>query len=468
MDPAPTPHNPGAEPPSAEFYRQRRAAFAEEERRLARVSFRFSVFRGALFLAFVACLVTILVRAAVAEWEWWVAAAFFLGVFVLVLPAHERVIRRQRRAADLQAVNDEALWRIAREWERLPLPSLVHPATEGALPRDLGLFGRASLFHLLGTAHTPPGKAALAEWLVRPAPPEEIARRQEAVAELAPEVELRQQVQVRARPMEKVPPDVETFLRWAAGEPWLLRRPWLIWTARLMPLVTLGALVLAAATDLPYWPSWPASLCITVNLVLSYAFRERMEEIFNQASAREREFRLYADAMEAVTGKAFAAPALQRIAQELSPEGRPAHAWMDLLDRRLVLADARHAALLHLPLQLLTLWDFHTLWLLERWQQAVGRRARGWLAALGELEALCALAGLRYDNPEWAFPAVAEGENCFAARGLGHPLIPEPRRVTNDVEVGPPGTFLLVTGSNMSGKSTLLRAIGINTVLAQA
>jgi DNA mismatch repair ATPase MutS len=136
-----------------------------------------------------------------------------------------------------------------------------------------------------------------------------------------------------------------------------------------------------------------------------------------------------------------------------------------------VLADTRYSVF-HLPLQLLFLWDFHVLALLERWQRDFGARARGWLGALGDLEALAALAGLAHDNPGWAFPRVAEREAqrpaTLEARGLGHPLLAAGARVPNDVTLGPPGTFLLVTGSNMSGKSTLLRAIGVNVVLAQA
>jgi DNA mismatch repair ATPase MutS len=141
---------------------------------------------------------------------------------------------------------------------------------------------------------------------------------------------------------------------------------------------------------------------------------------------------------------------------------------MELLHRRVELSEVRHSAYLYLPLQSLLCWDLHMLWLLEKWQEDAGPRVRAWLAAFGRFEALSALAGLRFDHPDWAFPTVGEGEDRFAAQELGHPLIADERRVTNDVAVGPPGTFLLVTGSNMSGKSTLLRAIGVNAVLAQA
>ena len=449
----------------ATTYQNRAAAFSAEERRLARISFRFSVGRGALFLGFLATLLTILIRASMADARLWLVAGVWLAAFLLVLPWHERIIQRQRRAAALRDLNEEALRRLARDWDRLPVPLVPKALAADHRARDLDLFGRASLLQLLGTTHTPAGRLRLAGWLLRPAPPAEIALRQEAVRELAPEIDVRQQIEVRTRPMESAPPDVEPFLAWAEGAPWLLARPRLVWLTRLLPPVTIGLILAVALTPVPAWPAW---LAVTVNFFLMYRFGERLEGSFNRIEAREREFRTYADAMEMAVSREPAAPALRRIRETLAFQGRPAHAWMKLLDDRIGLSEARRNPILRLPIELLFLWDFHALWLLERWQQAVGRQARGWLEALGELEALSALAGLRHDNPGWTFPIVAPAEDRFAARALGHPLIPEDRRVPNDVEVGPPGTFLLVTGSNMSGKSTLLRAIGANAVLSQA
>jgi DNA mismatch repair ATPase MutS len=135
--------------------------------------------------------------------------------------------------------------------------------------------------------------------------------------------------------------------------------------------------------------------------------------------------------------------------------------------RIMVLADIR-SWMFFFVIQVLTLWNVHVLWLLERWQRDAGAHVTDWLAALGETEALMALATLAHDNPTWSFPEVAEGQPLLAAQSLGHPLLPDALRVCNDVSVGPAGRFLLVTGSNMSGKSTLLRAIGVNVSLAQA
>ena len=118
------------------------------------------------------------------------------------------------------------------------------------------------------------------------------------------------------------------------------------------------------------------------------------------------------------------------------------------------------------PVEVATLWSFHVLWLLEGWQRTAGAHVRAWLEALGEAESLAALAALRFDQPTWTFPDLRDAADaCFAATALAHPLLPPDRAVGNDVTVGPPASFLLVTGSNMSGKSTLLRAIGVLSLI---
>jgi MutS domain V len=442
----------------ATLYTRRRDAFAAEERRLAGTSFRFSLLRAALFLAFVVCLAVILVQRGHSGWGWWAGSAFWLLAFFWVLPRHERVIQRQRREGELRRINEEGLLRLARDWVHLPVPSLPEPDdAERPMARDLNLFGRASVAQLLGTVHTPPGKTTLADWLLHPAPPEEIVRRQETVAELAPEIDLRQRLQVSARPMDQAPVDVEPFLRWAEGEPWLLRRPGLIWLFRFLAVLTPVAGLVGWLTLVP---TAPFLLLVTINLALGYLLAKRTYASFDEVEAREGDFQRYAEALEIMATRSGSAG-------ELTHRDRPAHAWMKLLHHRVGLSEVRHSSYLHMILQSLFVWDFHALLLLEKWQRDAGAQARGWLAALGRFEVLAALATLKFEQPEWCFPVLEGAADRFAAEGLGHPLIADGKRVANDVEVGPPGTFLLVTGSNMSGKSTLLRSIGVNAVLAQ-
>jgi DNA mismatch repair ATPase MutS len=141
---------------------------------------------------------------------------------------------------------------------------------------------------------------------------------------------------------------------------------------------------------------------------------------------------------------------------------------MTKLNRLLGFADLRMSAgIFHFVVQALTLWDFHLAFALDNWRGQVGTHVRDWMVALGELDGLAVLARIRADNPAWALPEVSDAA-IVAGTAIGHPLLRDDRSVRNDVEVGPSGTVLLVTGSNMSGKSTLLRSIGLNVVLAQA
>jgi hypothetical protein len=456
-----------SQPGPAAIYEGRRRRHEAEERRLAAVSLRISIGRGLTFAAFAGCLLWILFTASAPRpLPLWCAGAA-LAAFVSLAVVHALRLRELRRAAELRRVNEEGLARIDRAWDGLPLPA--EPPRDRTLPlaRDLHLYGRASLFQLLGTAHTPAAKALLRDWLEGAAPPAAIVERQAAVAELAERLDFRQLLELAVRGMEGHPPDCEPFLRWAEDEPWLLARPALLWAARIATALTLAALAGAAALG------WPPRLfwgLVTLNLAIGYGLQGSLAPRLARVSATRDEMMRYVEGVRHAAAGSFASPRLRALTAALAPGGgeAPAHAALAALESRLGLADARHSAPFHFVLQALTLWDFHILALLERWQVGAGRRARRWLTALGEIEALAALAVLRFENPAWAFPQVAAGLPELAARDLGHPLLPPARRVGNDVAVGPAGTFLLVTGSNMSGKSTLLRAIGLNTVLAQA
>lgn len=463
-------------PDPATAYRARREGFAGREATLARRSRALSWARLAVALAVVFLLVRILLSASAPPAWPFVALAVAVAAFGALAVAHDRVIRRQRRWHELAALNADGLARLERRWEELP-PSPPPPPealdADGEPPpvvRDLSLFGPASLARLLGTVRTPSGRLALARWLLAPAEPDEVRRRQPAVAELAAAVDLRQDLELAGRLAarsegagEAAGGDREAFLAWAEGEPWLLRRPGLVWAARLLPVIFLALAVAAVAGAVP---ASLAGLVLVGNLVLSYALRGRLEERFERVSAGTGEIRAYAGALEVLAGRRFEAPKLAALAAELTGEGDPAARWMRRLARGLEIADARHGSF-HVVTQVLTLWDLHALHRLERWQRSVGARVRRWLDAVGEMEALAALGTLSHDHPDWAFPAViTAGEARLDARGLAHPLLARP--VGNDVTVGPPGTFLLVTGSNMSGKSTLLRALGLNVTLAQA
>jgi hypothetical protein len=328
------------------------------------------------------------------------------------------------------------------------------------------VFGHAGLLQVLGPIGTPAGRARLDGWLLTPSPPEALRERQRAVLELAPRVDLRDDVAAHALRAGTVSAaDLAPLLRWAEGGPpagpgraarltaWAL--PPAIWT--------LAALDLAGVVDRGWWVLGVLSAA----LLTMVGPGARARAAFTRAFAREGIFTGFPELLRAIARADLDAPLLIDLQARLRADGGDPADRIAALDRLMHLSDLRRSGLPYLVVQLTTLWDLHVHAAMERWRRSVGAHLRGWLEAAGTFEALAALATLAHDQPDWALPAF-DAEPAIRAEALGHPLLPDERRVANDVTVGPPGTFLHVTGSNMSGKSTLLRAIGLNAVLAQA
>lgn len=395
-------------------------------------------------------------------------AALSLGGFVSAFGWQARQDARYRRFETLAALNGEGLLRLARDWKKLPLRQPPELPDDMALADDLDLLGHASLQHLLGYVGTPAGQTTLQSWMLTPAAPDVIRVRQEAVAELSPLLAFRDELATGGRHMDMTPAGLRGFLAWAEDEPRLTRRPLLIWLSRLLPLLLVG-LIVAQFTGLLAGPWW--LVAIGVNLLFNVVAGKQVEESLSRVADRQGVFRPYAGLFHLVTAQRFQSAELRRVQDDLATGSLSAEGEMRKLGRIMTFADLRLSMFFGV-IQATTLWTFHVLWFLERWQARAGSSVRRWMDLLSQVDALGALAALKYDQPEWSFPRVVESAGemesaTLVARNLGHPLLPPETCVGNDVSVGPPGRFLLVTGSNMSGKSTLLRAIGLNVVLAQ-
>ena len=445
-----------------------------------RQSVHISRARLVVFLAAAGCLVWTLTRGADPV-RLTIAAGLFLVFGVLVF-WHARVEDRAAWHDALRTVSLRGAARIERRWDDLPpaeAPGSIDLAHH-PYALDLDLFGRASLFQWLGPAATPAGSVTLATWLLVPSAPDIVRARQAAVREMAPADDWREQLAAHgelARGAQQT--EIDAFLTWAEGPGVTLDVavplvPGLHVTISLFPIRVLVlaltasiwilfALFLLGVIEAALW-----LLPFVVGLILSFALAKMIHTAFHRAGAGQHALGRYASLFEHVTNTAFVSAALHDLHDRLSANGKAAPACMRRLNRILGFAELRTAAaLLHFPIQAFTLWDFHVLFALDRWRRVAGSHVRAWMDAIGELDALSALAAAWRDNPAWCLPEIHE-TTVVVGEVLGHPLIPDERRVSNDVQVGPPGTLLLVTGSNMSGKSTLLRAIGLNTVLAQA
>ncbi len=442
-------------------YRTRAERHATERDAERRRSTRISRFRLATFLAGIVLLIVAFRAQAVPAF---IAAGASFAAFAVLVYRHSRVEERAEWHDTLRIVNERAIARIERRWDDLPAAESAADVTHHPYAGDLDLFGRASLFQLLGPAATALGSGVLARWLREPADRDEILERQRAVTELVNPVEWRLEFAAHGERARGGQGEIDRLFAWAEGAG--IRRAGLLKaavTAILASFWILLALFLLDRVDTALF-----GVPLLASVILSFALSKAIQAAFDRAGSGERSVERYASLLEQTAARTFASPRLARLHAMLVSQGGSAPARLRQLDRILGCADLRRgAAILHGPIQALTLWDFWVLFALERWRRDAGAHVRAWLQALAEIDALGVLASLQHDHPDWVQPEIVE-EPVYVGEMLAHPLLPGGHRVANDVTVGPPGSILLVTGSNMSGKSTLLRAIGLNAVLAHA
>jgi hypothetical protein len=408
------------------------------------------------------------------EPRWWYAAG---GVAVVGFSAavawHEYIRIQMLRNSMLRQINEQAIARLRRDWKGLPETRVEVPPEHRAVAADLDLFGHASLFHLLCTANTPLGIRTLRDWFLQPAAADEVQRRQLATAELAPHLDLRQTLILEGRLLADRGRTAERFVEWAEGDPWLAPRPWLRWLCRGTAAIELLVPLLMICGVFPFEPGFYTFFAVLfVNLNVIALFGGKVHGVFTVLNLRRGEAARYLRMFELMYSMPDSSSELGAVKREATGLGGGVLLRMRQLNRIAALAAIRHEPMfkyfLYVPLEFMFLYDFHVLSLLEAWQAKHGQYTARWFLALGKFEAFCSLATLVHDHPGWTMPKVDPAAERLQARQLGHPLLPCETCVPNDVEIGPAGSFLLVTGSNMSGKSTLLRAIGVNVVLAQA
>ena len=474
-----------AEPSPASVYRERAGRFDLEAAVQGRASRLCGRARLVLFTASIP--VAWWLFAAGRGTAAWLVLAAAAALFWALVARHRAARQRGRRAELMADFNREGLARIARSWLEMRTAPERGPPGDHDYADDLDLCGHASLLHLVGTCGTPPGWRTLRAWLLGRADPDTVALRQEAVREMAGALDFRDGLAAEGRLALEGPGGAGStgagstgagtgpggastsatarFLRWAEGDPWLPAHPWLRAASFVLPPLNVAAIVLWAIGAAP--ASAPAWALLASTVVLTPRWRA-IHRAFAEADDGESGVRRYGPLL----GHLLDAPLESRLAaairDRIGAGTRDAPHEIATLRRLLDMADARRSPLLHIPAALVLHWDVHVLAGLERWRARSGSRVRGWLGAVGEAEALAALAALAADHPEWTMPSLERGATTLRARNLGHPLLAPRLCVRNDVEIGPAGSFLLVTGSNMSGKSTLLRAVGLNAVLAQA
>jgi hypothetical protein len=390
-------------------------------------------------------------------------------VFIGQIVVHRRVRRAERWESTLASLAREGVCRLDSDWSGL---ASALPAAEGAAEQepadhpyaaDLNVLGRMSLARLAGPVTSERGRAILRSWLLEADEIPAVEARQGAVRELAGSPELRTTFSALGRLDGPASLEgLERFFTWAEGETWSTSRRWLQLSAwGLPPILVLGLVGYFAYGWLPWWIA-PA----VAHFVILRRNAPHLRRAFSESVLGGPPLKALVPQLDLLGGLDWSDPTLMALGGRLGRGENSALIHLERLSRLLDSVESRRNAFYATAAPLLLL-DVHLGVALDRWRARHGAAARDWLEALGEWEALSALATLAYDHPDWAFPRfVAGGAPELTARGLGHPLLPPVECVRNDVSVGPQGTFLFVTGSNMSGKSTLLRALGANAVLA--
>jgi hypothetical protein len=416
-----------------------------------------------------------LVMGGAAVSPWWLAGP--AGVFLVLVIVHDRVIKTKQRAIRAVTFYEDGLARIEDRWMGRGQSTEILAGDAHLYAADLDLFGKGSLFELLCTARTRSGEETLARWLTGATSRADILLRQRAVDELRPLIDLREDLAILGPDIRSsVHPD--TLSRWGRAAA-TLAAPWI------RPVASVLATILIVSAVAAWFPGtapiWRTAFFGGAAAAGLYALllRGRVQLVLAAVQGPKRDLELLATLLARLEREAFHADRLVDLRSRLMTGGLPPSRQIARLVRLVDLLTLKQSdvvialglffvkQIVFAPFSFM-LWSTHIACVVDAWRQRCGPKIDEWLSVIGEFEALCALAGYAYEHPADPFPEIVGDGPVFDGDALGHPLIPADRCVANSVHLGRDQPLLVVSGSNMSGKSTLLRTVGVNTVLALA
>ncbi len=392
---------------------------------------------------------------------WWLLVP--VGVFIALAVWHSRVLNARTRAERGVRYHESALSRLNDDWAGKGNTGDSFRAESHVYADDLDIFGKGGLFELISTTRTIAGDETLASWLLAPASFESAQQRQEAVRELSVRLDLREDLALLGEDVRSGV-HADRLSTWGSA-------PRIRFAAYVRPLA-LGLSVLGLASLVAFFaqalPLWVFAAVFACGILFRFSVRKRVAEIVNAFDISGPDLVLLSLTIERLERERFESPLLRRLRSELDVAGLAASKRISKLRRWIELLDSSEHMIVRIVRPFL-LWQEQAAMGVEVWRRVSGAYIGRWVQAIGEFEAISSLATLSFERPNWSFPELIEGaEPQFESAALRHPLIPDSRCVPNDVTLGNGVRLLVVSGSNMSGKSTLLRAVGLNCVLAWA
>jgi len=439
--------------PSAEYTKrldERRRWLVESHRKTQLVSY----LRLAAGLLFFLSVYLVLALHQFSGWYILVPTAAYAG---LVLYS-QSVYPREQRALRAVAFYERGLARIKGEWMGTGNAGISFADPASLYVNDLDLFGSGSLFELLCTARTQAGQETLARWLSAPAPVDEILRRQEAIEELRNNVNLREDLAILGREMRAVV-QPEVITGWATS-PIQLESTVARIAAPILVALTLGAFIYT------WYFAGPASflaVAILAHIGFGTWYRSRVKEIKTSIETHAREFGILHATLARLQHEEVSSPKLRELRTEFGTASKQMKTLVGFIS---LLEQQRNEMVMFIAFFLL--WSTQIAFAIEQWRKRNGSSVNGWLSTVGEMETLCALAGYAFERPEDPFPEIVQGATVLEAEEVRHPLLPRSQCVPNSIKFGGELQLLVISGSNMSGKSTLLRTVGTNVALALA
>jgi len=442
----------------SEFYKIRAQRFAEEEKICERQNNRYTWLR--LLMMVSAIISGIVLYPVSACWSMIVAFAF-LTVFAIILKKHIASIESQQQKERLKIINQQEFKCLEGDFSSYP-PGSQYENVKHDYTSDLDILGVHSLFRYLNRTTSPSGSDMLAGWLSQPAATAEIEARQQAVKELAGMVDLLQEMQSIGLKHKDISKELPGFIEWLQGNAVLSGNRKLLCTVQILPWATIPVVM---ASVIGWIPSVIAWLLVIVHFSIYGLTIQKINLLHQQVSRKVQFISTYSELIGLVSGSVFSSHYLVELCGCFTKTG--ALQQIQALKNRVKKLDYR-LNMAYTPLNILFFFDYkHLVWL-ERWRTGAGQKLPEWFDAMAMIEALSSFANLLHNHPGWVMPRIRDEYFTLEAENMGHPLIIERERVCNSFSLNGAGQIAIVTGSNMSGKSTFERSVGVNMVLALA
>lgn len=445
-----------------EQYEKRSMYYSRRLEKLNQTINRLSNVRLTLFLA--GCALTISLYIAQSS-SLGLAMLLFTAVsFVALVFWHQKLRTKRNYIQVLYEIYDRGLKRLAGDWKSFPDTGEEFKDAAHQYSEDLDIFGSNSLFQWINTAKTYRGREKLKDWLTEP--PVEgstIQNKQEASVELAKNLAWRHRFMADASSTKHQLNSPTRIIEWAKTYDTNYLRPVVLISARALPLITLTFLLLYFLTSrVSFWYPLAGAFIQTIILFLGKERGSALEAVY----AYKDSIKIYEKMLERFEKRIFTSNYLKDLKKGLfDRDGRAAFQQIRKLSGLAELISNRGNSMF-LVINILTLWDIQCMIALESWKEKSGRSLGRWVDTVAELEGLASLAIVYFDHQEWALPEILSENSGLVAVKMGHPLLAN--TTYNDLSMEKRSEILLITGSNMSGKSTLLRTVGINLVLAYA